>query len=141
VGQHVELTVPAYPEETFHGELSYIGDVVNEETRTITVRAAVKNDDFRLKPGMFADVTIVLVDDAQSLVIPCEAVLDDGYHRIVFVKDAGSFVRREIQIGPVHQECCQIVSGLAVGDEVVIEGHQLLKSKLQEELLQHGHGT
>jgi cobalt-zinc-cadmium efflux system membrane fusion protein len=138
VGQQVEVAVPAYPGETFHGELSYIGDVVNEETRTITVRAVVTNEDFRLRPGMFADVTIVLEND-QTIVVPEEAVLDEGDQRIVFVKQNDAFVCREVETGPVYRDCRQIVSGLAVGDQVVIEGNQLLKSKLQEELLHHGH--
>jgi cobalt-zinc-cadmium efflux system membrane fusion protein len=139
VGQDVEITVPAYPGETFHGQLVYIGDVVDEETRTITVRAEVKNDDFRLKPGMFADVTIIVERNPQTVVVPDHAVLDEGRQSIVFIKHDDAFVRREVVAGPVHGTNCQIVSGLSAGEIVVIEGNHLLKSKLHEHLLQHGH--
>jgi cobalt-zinc-cadmium efflux system membrane fusion protein len=137
-GQRVEVVVPAFPHETFHGELTYIGDVVHEETRTITVRAEVKNDDDRLKPGMFADVTIVLEEDLQALVVPEDAVLEEGHRRIVFVKAEDAFVRREVVTGPKNGQCRQIVGGLKAGEEVVVEGNLLLKSELQGGL-SHGH--
>jgi len=139
VGQKVEVEVPAFPGETFHGQLIYIGDVVDEQTRTITVRAAVKNEDCRLKPGMFAKVTIVLNGDLQALVVPAEAVLEAGHQQIVFVKHEDSFVRREVETGPRHGQCRKIVGGLAAGEEVVIEGNHLLKCKLEEDLVRHGH--
>jgi cobalt-zinc-cadmium efflux system membrane fusion protein len=143
-GQKAEIRVPAYPGQIFHGRVSYIGDVVDEETRTITVRAEVSNDDQRLKPGMFADVDIVLNGDTETLVVPSAAILEEGYQEIVFVKHEDRFERREIETGVVDGECRQILNGLADGEEVVIQGNQLLRSKLKVDILRqahhHGHG-
>lgn len=135
IGQEVEIEVPAYPEEIFPGKLSYIGDLVDEETRTITVRAEVRNDDQRLKPGMFADVKILLNGGEQMLVVPLAAVLEQGNEKIVFVRENDRFARRRIETGIVDGDYQQVVSGLEPGEEVVIEGNHELKSKLQEDVL------
>ena len=54
IGQEVEVSVPAYPDVVFEGRIRYIGDVLKEETRTITVRTEIGNEGYKLKPGMFA---------------------------------------------------------------------------------------
>jgi cobalt-zinc-cadmium efflux system membrane fusion protein len=84
-GQNVEVIVPAYPGEIFTGKISYISDVLNEETRTITVRTEVENKEMKLKPGMFADVKFFLSHQNKALVIPQEALLDDKGDTIVFI--------------------------------------------------------
>ena len=139
IGQAVEITVPAYPDEVFRGKLSYIGDVVDEDTRTITVRAEVENDDHRLKPGMFADVCILLNGGEQALVVPTAAVLVEGDRKIVFVHHEDCFVCREVKTGVVNGDYQQIVSGLAADEEVVIEGNHELKSELKEDVLEAAH--
>ncbi|MBN2473968.1 MAG: efflux RND transporter periplasmic adaptor subunit [Pirellulales bacterium] len=136
IGQPVEIVVPAYPGDVFRGKVSYIGDIVDEETRKITVRAEVSNDQFRLKPGMFADVAILLNGDCQMLVVPSAAVLEEGRQKIVFVQEKDHFVRREVQTGVVDGERQEVVEGLVAGERVVIEGNHELKSELQEEVLQ-----
>jgi len=135
VGQKTEIRVPAYPEKLFNGRISYIGDVVNPDTRTITVRTEVPNDAQLLKPGMFADVDIVLDEGHQVLVVPLAAVLEEGKQRIVFVKEKEHFVRREIEAGAVDKSYQRVVSGLKRGEEVVVEGNHELRSKLKEEVL------
>jgi cobalt-zinc-cadmium efflux system membrane fusion protein len=135
IGQPVEITVPAYPGEVFHGKVSYIGDVVDEETRKITVRAEVSNEQFRLKPGMFADVSILLNGGCQMLVVPSAAVLEEDKQKIVFVKEKDRFVRREVQTGVVDGDYQEVVAGLKAGEKVVIQGNHELKSKLEEEVL------
>jgi len=135
IGQPVEITVPAYPDEVFRGEVTYIGDVVDDETRKIIVRAEVNNEQFRLKPGMFADVGIVLNGGCRPLVVRTDAVLEDGKQKIVFVKEGDHFVRREVKTGVVDGEYQEIVEGLKAGEEVVIQGNLQLKSELQKEVL------
>lgn len=137
--QKVEITVPAYPEVVFHGKVTYIGDIVDEETRTITVRAEVKNDEQHLKPGMFADVNILLDETYQTLVVPLAAVLEEGNQKIVFVKEKDYFVRREVELGAAEADLRRILKGLKAGEEVVVQGNHELKSKLKEEVLKAAH--
>lgn len=139
IGQEVEVEVPAYPGEIFRGKTVYIADLVNVETRTITVRAELANDDHRLKPGMFADVTIVLNRDERMVVVPSAAILDHGGRKIIFVSNQDGFVRREIETKFVEGDMQPVVSGVAVGEEVVIEGNHELKSLLEQEVLTAAH--
>ncbi len=139
IGQEVEVTVPAYPEEIFMGKISYIGDILKEETRTATVRTEVKNKDNKLKPGMFANIKIFLKKEKRVLVVPKEAVLDDRDKKIVFLKKEGGFIPRVVEIGASEGNFIEIMSGIEEGEEVVTRGSFQLKSKLYEEVLRRGH--
>ena len=132
-GQNVEASVPAYPDESFTGKISYIGDQLNDESRTITVRAEVMNQSYKLKPGMFADIKIHLNHASRALVLPGEAILDDSDEQIVFVKTDGSYKPQVVEVGMKDNGFYEITSGLEKGDEVVVKGNFQLKSKLHEE--------
>jgi cobalt-zinc-cadmium efflux system membrane fusion protein len=135
IGQEVEATVPAYPGETFKGKISFIGDVLNEETRTITVRSDVENREYKLKPGMFADIEIFLNHQRDVLVLPLEAVLDEGDDNIVFLKVDGKYIPRIIKTGIRNGGFVEILGGIEEGAEVVTIGNFQLKSKLYDEIL------
>ncbi len=139
VGQNVEVTVPAYPGEIFTGKISYISDVLNEETRTITVRTEVVNKEMKLKPGMFADIKIFLNHQDKALVIPQEALLDDKGDTIVFIRRGEQYFLQVVQTGAKENGFIEIVSGLSEGEEIVTTGNFQIKSKLYEEILKKGH--
>jgi cobalt-zinc-cadmium efflux system membrane fusion protein len=134
-GQNVDVSVPAYPDEKFQGKIGYIGDVLKEETRTITVRTEVENRDTSLKPGMFANITVFLNHQNRALALPREAILDDQNDKMVFVKRDNLFFPQLIDIGTNENGYVEIVGGLEEGDEVVTKGNYQLKSKLYEEIL------
>jgi cobalt-zinc-cadmium efflux system membrane fusion protein len=138
-GQKVEVTVPAFPQDKFQGEIRYISDVLNEDTRTITVRTVVENKELKLKAGMFADVHIYLNHQEKALVVPREAVLEDKGENIVFLKRGDTYMLQVIQTGAEDNGFVEIVKGLSEGDQVVTRGNFSLKSKLYEEILKQGH--
>ncbi len=135
IGQEVEVTVPAYPGQTFKGKISFISDVLNEETRTITVRSEVENREYKLKPGMFADINILLNHQSKTLVLPLEAVLDEGDDHIVFLKVDGKYIPRIIKTGIRNNGLVEVLAGVEEGAEVVTIGNFQLKSKLYDEIL------
>jgi cobalt-zinc-cadmium efflux system membrane fusion protein len=139
IGQSVGVVVPAYPGEKFAGKLSYISDTLNDATRTITVRTEVKNSSFKLKPGMFADITIMLNHHANVAVVPCDAILDDSGELVVFVREDGKYVRRQVEVGGKDNGYCEIGNGLEQDEEVVTVGNFQLKSKLYDEILTESH--
>ncbi len=136
--QQVEVSVPAYPGDQFNAEICFIGDVLNEDTRTITVRSEVKNADYKLKPGMFADIKILLNHHDRALVLPKEAILDDGDNSIVFIKKAGKYYPQVVELGATEDSLVEILSGIQEGEEVVTTGNFQLKSKLYDEILKKG---
>lgn len=135
IGQEVEVTVPAYPGETFNGKISFISDVLHEETRTITVRTEVENKGFKLKPGMFADIKIYLNHQSRALVLPEEALLDDKEDKIVFIQREGKYYPQVVVVGARESGFVEILSGLQEGDTVITKGNFQLKSKLYDEIL------
>jgi len=128
MGQAVQVSVPAYPGEIFPAKLHYIGDVVEQETRTIAIRAELYNRDNKLKPGMFAGFDIQVAKREKALLVPKKAVLDLGDKRILFVNLGGEFSCREVVVGYEHNGDLEILSGLKPGERVVVEGHYQLKS-------------
>jgi len=137
--QGVEVVVLAYPGETFLGKISYISDVLKEETRTITVRTEVENKSYKLKPGMFADIKIFLNHQSQALVLPVEAILDDKGEKIVFIKRLGKYYPLIVETGTKEKGYVEIIRGVQKGDEVVTKGNFQLKSKLYDEILKKAH--
>ncbi len=135
IGQHVQVSVPAYPGEVFAGKLSYISEILSDDTRTITVRTEVDNRHLKLKPGMFADIKIFLADSHKALVVPDSAILDDQNEQIVFIKVADQFAPRVVQLGTRQDGYYEVLGGLREGDEVVTKGSFQLKSKLYDESL------
>ena len=139
VGLLVEVGVPAYPSEVFKGTIQYVSDIFKEDTRTITVYTEVANTDYKLKPGMFADIKIHLNHGAQVLALPRNAILGDRDLELVFVRRGEEYVPLVVETGIHEADYVQILSGLQEGDVVVTNGNFQLKSKMYEDVLAQGH--
>ncbi len=121
--QSVEVRVSAYPGEVFPGTITYIGDVLDPETRTLRLRVTVPNRDGRLKPEFFALVRLYAQTEPNALVIPAEAVQQDGKDAAVFVQlDPQQFVRRSVVVGEEHGGMVRILDGVREGELVVTKG-------------------
>ncbi len=139
-GQRAQVTVTAYPEERFQGTITFISDLLDPETRAITVRTEVPNPGLKLKPGMFADLDIELSQNGKALAVPTQAVLDDKGRAMVFVRTGPlRFEPRLVALGTRENGFLEVVEGLEEGDEVVTRGNFQLKSKLNEAVLHAAH--
>jgi cobalt-zinc-cadmium efflux system membrane fusion protein len=69
LGQKVEIIINAYPDNVYNGEIIYIGDVINSETKTLTIRTTVNNPKNILKPNMFSTVKIYYREERRLLAI------------------------------------------------------------------------
>ncbi|AEI67187.1 efflux RND transporter periplasmic adaptor subunit [Corallococcus macrosporus] len=143
-GQRVALTVQALPGQRFEGEVGYIGDIVDEKTRTIPVRVVVDNTDRRLKPGMFAQATIATGAEAPGansrVVIPRQAVQQVQGEQVVFVPLSETRFRpRDVRTGASSASEVEILSGLEPGESYVSQGAFILKSELSKESMGEGH--
>lgn len=134
--QTVQLTSNSWPGQTFEAEVFYTGDVVDENSRTLSLRAIAKNDEGKLKPGMFVNVQLPSTVQADVLQIPATAVMDHERKSFVFVHKGGDeFERRDVLLGRSNGQAVEIVSGLEEGESVVTEGGFALKSQMLAELL------
>ena len=128
-GLAVEVRVSAYPEIVFQGVITYIGAVIDSATRTVTARSAIPNQDRRLRPEMFADVT-VRTEEQSVLAVPRAALQQVGSRTMVFVtRGPRRFEFLDVTIGETSNEYVEIKSGLMEKDEVVTEGSYALKSE------------
>ena len=125
-GQELEVRVAAYPEETFHGTVYFIGPQINPETRTVLMKAHLPNPDGRLRPGMFANLELILYVHEKAVVIPESALLLAGEQASVFVVEEGKAQPRVVIPGIRMAGSLEITSGLSAGELVVIEGTQKL---------------
>ncbi|MEP7149119.1 MAG: efflux RND transporter periplasmic adaptor subunit [Acidobacteriota bacterium] len=111
------------------GRLISIGQVVNEQTRTIPIIYEIKNPLGRLRDGMFVEVTIDTSGGRQVLAVPKRAVVTEQGQTFVFVFDGGeSFEKRAVALGAEGADFYEIKSGLKDGERVVTEGIYQLRS-------------
>ena len=130
-GQSAAFTTLAFPDETFHGTVSLVGNQVETGSRTVEVRIIVNNPDNRLKPGMFADIAITTTTLANTLAIPAGAIQTEGENQIAFVAlGANQFEKRAIKPGREQSGRVQILDGIKAGENVVTEGCFILKSEM-----------
>lgn len=127
MGDAVKFKVSAYPDKDFSAKVSFVDPVLNEQSRTITVRAEASNPGFQLKPGMFVNATIQSAKIGKSgIYIPKSAVLWTGPRSVVYVQIGSSespkFQLREVVLGPQVGNAYLVTSGLELGEEVVSNG-------------------
>ena len=128
-GQSVTATLTAFPGERFTGKIIDILPSADNESRTITVRAALPNPGRRLKPGMFAQVSLV-PQSQRALLVPSETVIRTGERTIVMLaQEEGGYRPAEVRIGREANGRTQVLEGLAPGEEVVTSGQFLLDSE------------
>jgi len=130
-GSAAEIVVGAYPGERFPGTITFIGDTVNPETRRLMVRSTVPNPDGRLKPDMFAVVTLGEADPREVVVVPQSAIQPMDDRSVVFVEERpGRFVARQVEVGVQSDGNVEILRGVAAGEQVVVAGSFVLKSEM-----------
>jgi len=136
VGQPALISVDTYPDERFSGRVSYVSDALDPKTRTARVRCVVANKDWRLKMDMFASVDVPTTFSRKVLAVPAAAVQQVAGKSVVFVRESAErFRARNVQVGRVIDGQAEIVSGLATGDPVVLQGSYHLKAVLLSEEL------
>jgi len=130
LGQGVEMTLASYPGEVFHGKVSFVYPFVEPKTRTIRVRIAFDNPEFKLKPDMYADVSLNSVIDKHAIAVPREAVLLSGKRSLVVLSlGNGKFMPHDVVLGAETEDYYEVRSGLKSGDVVVTSAQFLIDSE------------
>ncbi|TGX55791.1 efflux RND transporter periplasmic adaptor subunit [Sphingomonas gei] len=129
IGQNASATLTSFPGESFAGRVIAILPTAQADSRTLTVRIELANRGGRLRPGMFANVS--LGGDARpALLVPSEAVIRTGTRTLVMLAAAdGRYHPAEVRAGRDAGGQTEILAGLAVGEKVVASGQFLLDSE------------
>jgi membrane fusion protein (multidrug efflux system) len=116
----------AYPDESFDGAVESVDSRVDPVTRSIKVRARLPNPKGFLRPGMFLTV-VVSRQPLPGLVVPEQALVPERGEVYVFVVADGRALRRIVTIGRRRPGEVEILTGVAVGERIVIEGTQKIR--------------
>ncbi len=139
IGQKAAIEVGGEASAKKAGRITFIGDVVDDQTRTVKVRVELANTNRQFRPGMFVTARITIGQSGNPvLMVPKSALflLDEG--PVVFVEEEKEIRLRPVEVGAQIDGWIVIHNGLKAGERIVTEGGfalkaQMLKSKLGEE--------
>jgi membrane fusion protein (multidrug efflux system) len=121
-GLKIDVSVGAYPNEAFEGVITAIAPQIEVAGRSVTIRARLPNKELKLRPGMFAQVSVTLQVKPDALMVPEQAIWPIGQNKTVFVVEDGKAVQKTITLGQRQNAMVEVVSGLTAGEEVVTAG-------------------
>jgi membrane fusion protein (multidrug efflux system) len=135
-GLPVAATSAAYPDSQFRGRVVSIDTRVDPVSRTLTVRAVLPNAQGLLRPGMFMSVRLMR-EDIRALLIPEQALMPEQNRMFVWAIGAEQKAeKREVRIGRRRPGAVEILSGLAAGETVIVEGTQKARAGQPVEILE-----
>jgi len=131
VGSQANITAPSYPGRNWNGRVTYIQPLVDPTTRTAQARIEVANPSETLRIEMYVDVEFS-APSASGPVVPEAAVQSIGERHFVFLpvkNNEGSFMLREVRLGPAADGYYSVLEGLRLQEEVVTDGSFILKAE------------
>lgn len=136
-GQQVSVAVSTYPGQRFIGELKVVSVTIDPTSHNFAAQAAIDNPDRRLRPGMFADVSVLAGAEQAVVAVPKTAVSYSLHGDAVFVVEKGqapegeatALVARQkfVRLGAANGGMVSVLQGVEAGDEVVTAGAQKLR--------------
>jgi membrane fusion protein (multidrug efflux system) len=125
--QEVLIRMDAFPDQTFRGDIYAIEPSVDEQTRTVMLRARVPNPGSRLKAGMFVRVALVLETRENALLVPEQALVPQGKDRFVYRLADGKAALTKVELGLRGPGEVEIRSGVSAGDTIIVDGQLRLR--------------
>ena len=138
-GQPVEVSLPAFPNQRFQGQIAVISPSIDATKRTARVRIDIPNPKSQLRPGMYANVELK-IDLGEGLTIPVQAALPTGERMLVFLdRGGGKLLPRYVRVGgsfttfdgQEESGYYQVLSGLQEGDRIVGSANFLIDAESQ----------
>ncbi len=122
-GQQINISVDSFPNDSFHGKVVAIDPVIDPASRSAKLRAQIDNHEGRLHPGQFVRLQLDTGGGSvDALLVPEQALMQDGDVRYVYTVVAGKAKRTEVKIGVRVPGLVQAISGLKAGDVVITAG-------------------
>jgi membrane fusion protein (multidrug efflux system) len=132
-GGSARVTLPAFPGRVFEGLIWKIVPDALVASRSFPVKILLKNPQIELKSGMSARIAFVRrVEDA--LLVPKDAVEDDGDEQVVWIADEGRAARRVVELGSAFGDRWHVRRGLSVGESVIVTGNEFLEPDTRVEI-------
>lgn len=126
-GQPIQVQVDAFRGEIFEGEVYALDPRIDAQGRSVALRARIANREGKLRPGLFARVSLVTEQRSDALLIPEQAIFARGAESFVYVVRDGKAVLTRITLGLRQGVQVEVMEGLSAGDQVVSAGHLKLR--------------
>ncbi len=126
-GKEATITVDAYPGRVFRGSVTRRSEALDVATRTMAVEIEIPNPDHLLKPGMFANVHILVASHADAITVPTEAIMKDDSGSYVYTveRDTARLIR--IAPGGTQNSHTEVLSGLSGQEAIITTGQQFAR--------------
>jgi membrane fusion protein (multidrug efflux system) len=126
-GAEVLASSPVYPGHEVKGKIIVLEPIIDTDTRTVRIVARVQNPGLKFRPGMSANVSVILSERPDALTIPNEAVFANGDQSFVYIINPDSTVKpAPVTLGIQLPDIVEVVNGLEPGAQIVTAGHQKL---------------
>ncbi len=123
IGDEVAVRVAPFPDQVFRASVHVVSPRIDPTTRTLRVKARVENASQMLRPGLFARVELGVAVRDEVPMIPEQAVLQRSDGSVAFVVREGNRAeRRNVRLGVIREGLAEVVSGIEVGDHVIVRG-------------------
>jgi RND family efflux transporter MFP subunit len=119
-GQTAILRAPTLPGLDFKGRINVVNLAADPLTKNFGIEVAVDNPDLVLRPGTFGEIVIEVHTHENALVVPQKAILDNNH---VFIAQGGKAMRKDVTLGLQNTTLVEVLSGLAEGEPVIVEGN------------------
>lgn len=137
-GQTIKVLDPFSGQST-EGKITYVSPVMEEESRTVSIRTALKNSKNIWKPGVFVTGFVQTDSKRVPIRIARSAVHNVNGDQVVFLQDEDGFEIRPVILGKGNEEFVQVISGIKKGDLIVTQNGFILKSELGKSEMSDGH--
>lgn len=134
-GMDVQLALDVYGNEVFQGKVSLVYPTIDPQTRTFPVEITIPNGDKRVRPGMFARVTMTF-GTKDHVVAPDRSVIKQAGSgdRYIYVYKDGKVSYNKVELGRRMDSEYEVISGVTGGDQVVITGQARLNNGAEVEI-------
>jgi cobalt-zinc-cadmium efflux system membrane fusion protein len=138
-GQLTTITAATRPELVAEGKVSYVGPLLEEDTRVSHGRILLPNSGGQWQPGLYVDISAVIDHADVAVSVPDDAIIRSKFGPAVFIADGSTFELQPVVPGRSDGETTEIVDGLDAGELVVVENAYLLKAELGRGEATHDH--
>ncbi|APH05448.1 efflux RND transporter periplasmic adaptor subunit [Bacillus weihaiensis] len=137
--QAVTLTSDVLPEDEWQGTVNYVGYIpeitssgigTEEQSAQYPIEIIMKDKEIKAKPG-FKLIMEIETEKRTSLVIPLEAVKQEGDKQIVYISKNGKVILKEVETGTTSGEMIELISGVDEGDKIIVDSTAELDSNME----------
>jgi HlyD family secretion protein len=127
-GDPASVEVDAYPGEKFNGRIARVSPILDPATRTAPLEVEIPNPQFRLKPGMYAKISLEVDSRSNVLIIPKIALVDSEGRRGIYQPNAENRAEfKPVTVGLEDNQIAEITEGLREGEMVISTGAGALR--------------